>query len=184
MFAWFRNYALNPKSCYLNHMEYTPPKQDTTDRSAAAVVTIIMGVTGCGKSTFGRARADQIGALFIEGDDLHPSENIAKMRSGTALCDDDRWPWLDRIAAAVNQNAASGRDIVTTCSALKKSYRNYLRAAICNPLQFIFLDIPAAELTKRVTQRKGHFMPPELLASQISTLERPDSEADVLILTT
>jgi gluconokinase len=145
---------------------------------AGRQVTIVMGVAGAGKSTFADALAEREGALLIEGDDLHSDEARAKMAAGIPLTDEDRWPWLDRIADAVNA-ARRERPVVATCSALRRAYRDRLRASIATPLRFIFLDIAEAELVHRLAQRRGHYMPPALLQSQLAALEPPDGEPDV-----
>ncbi len=143
-------------------------------------VTIIMGVSGCGKSTYGQALAAATGARFVEGDELHGAANIAKMRAGIALTDEDRWPWLDRIADAVNEALAEG-PVVATCSALRRAYRDRLRSAINAPVRFVLLDVPLAELRRRVATR-SHFMPPGLLDSQLATLEWPGADEAVEIV--
>ncbi|MBA4041989.1 MAG: gluconokinase [Sphingobium sp.] len=148
----------------------------------AVRVTIIMGVMGCGKSTYGTALAARSGARFIEGDDLHGAANLAKMAAGIALADADRWPWLDRIAAAINESIGDGADVVATCSALRRVYRDRLRAAITAPVRFVMLDVPRAELWRRVGSRTGHFMPQALLDSQLATLEWPGGEEGVAIV--
>ena len=110
----------------------------------ASSVTIIMGVSGCGKSTFAEALAASSGARFVEGDELHSAANIARMRAGQPLTDADRWPWLDRIAAAVNAALAEG-SVVATCSALRLAYRDRLRTGIVAPVRFVLLDVPVDE---------------------------------------
>lgn len=146
----------------------------------AIPVTIIMGVSGCGKSTYAQALAAASGALFVEGDDLHSAPNIARMRAGQALTDADRWPWLDRIAEAVNAALADG-PVVATCSALRRAYRDRLRTGIAAPVRFVLLDVPIDELRRRVAAR-DHFMPPDLLDSQLATLEWPDADEGVAIV--
>jgi gluconokinase len=141
-------------------------------------VIIVMGVAGAGKSTFAAVCSDRNGAAFIEGDDLHSEAARAKMAAGIALTDQDRWPWLDRVAAAANA-ARDIRPVVATCSALRRAYRDRLRASIGAPLRFVFLDIPEAELARRLSHRGGHYFGPEMLASQLATLEPPVGEADV-----
>lgn len=145
-------------------------------------VTIVMGVSGCGKSTYGRALAASLGACFVEGDDLHGAGNIARMQAGIALTDADRWPWLDRIAVAVNDTLAEQGRVVATCSALRRVYRDRLRAGIAAPVRFVLLDVPPEELRRRMAGRTGHFMPPDLLDSQLATLEWPDADEDVAIV--
>lgn len=144
-------------------------------------VTIIMGVSGCGKSTYAQSFAATSGARFIEGDDLHGAANIARMRAGTPLSDADRWPWLDRIAATVN-SALAGGDVVATCSALRRAYRDRLRDGIAAPVRFVLLDVPHDELRRRLAARAHAFMPPILLDTQLATLEWPGADEDVLIV--
>jgi len=124
-----------------------------------------MGVSGCGKSTVGQLLADQFGARFIDGDDLHPAANKAKMAAGTPLNDDDRWPWL----ALVGQTLAEG-DTVVACSALKRVYRERILAAAPNT-KFVHLAGSREVLEQRLGARSGHFMPASLLDSQLATLE-------------
>lgn len=133
---------------------------------------VIMGVAGCGKSTVGAALARHLDCAFVEGDSLHPLENIARMGCGTALDDDDRWPWLGAIA----QELARPGLKVASCSALKRSYRLHLaNAARPATICFAYLDLPPANLQERVRTRTGHFWSPELLPSQLAILERPDA---------
>lgn len=141
-----------------------------------------MGVSGSGKSTLGAALANQLSCAFIEGDDLHSASARTKMASGIPLTDEDRWPWLTNIGAAVNRDHASAENLVVSCSALKQSYRNFLREHIGGRTSFVFLDISTALARQRLTQRKGHFMPAELLQSQFSTLEPPKGEANTIVL--
>ena len=140
------------------------------------VRVVVMGVTGCGKSTVGTALATMIGAGFCDGDALHSVENIAKMSRGEALTDEDRWPWFARIAAFLNSEPGSA---VIACSALKKNYRDYLRREVKN-VHFLFLDAPPALITQRVSTRRDHYMPASLVASQFAALERPDNEDRVV----
>jgi gluconokinase len=137
-----------------------------------------MGVSGAGKTTWGRAEAARSGAVFIEGDDHHSPEARAKMAAGIALNDDDRWPWLHRIADAVGVARADG-PVVATCSALKRCYRDLLRDRMAPPLSFVFLDVPRAELERRLAERTGHYMQATMLSSQLDALEPPLGEADV-----
>lgn len=133
---------------------------------------IVMGVSGCGKTTFGVALAERLGIPFIEGDRLHPPANIAKMSAGTPLEDADRWPWLAAVGAAL----AAEESAVASCSALKRVYRERLRDAAGRGLRFVWLDLPLAALRERMATRTGHFMPSGLLDSQIATLESPLGE--------
>lgn len=139
----------------------------------AVPVIVVMGVSGSGKTTVGARLAEVLGVEYAEGDDFHPPANIAKMSAGTPLDDADRAPWLDALAAWAA--ARSGRGAVVTCSALKRAYRDRLRG--CAPgVFFLHLDAPRAELERRVAGRRGHFMPPSLLDSQLATLERLDAD--------
>lgn len=145
----------------------------------SAGTIIVMGVSGCGKTTVGNALAERLGVPYIEGDALHPAANVTKMSAGTPLNDDDRWPWLEKIGAALK---AQPQGAVATCSSLKRAYRDKLREGVGPGLRFVFLDCSRHVLEERMTQRKGHFMPPTLLASQLATLENPSGEAGVAIV--
>lgn len=138
---------------------------------------IVMGVSGCGKTTFGLSLADRLRVPFIEGDTLHSQRNIARMSAGTPLTDADRWPWLD----AVGHRLAEEGKAVASCSALKRIYRDRLRAA-AGGAHFVCLALPRTELERRMAQREGHFMPASLLDSQLATLELPTAEDDALIV--
>jgi len=127
---------------------------------------VVMGVSGCGKSTVGAALAGALGAVFVDGDALHPPSNIAKMAAGTPLNDHDRAPWLDLVGAELAK--AGGR--VTACSALKRSYRDIIRAQEPSAV-FVHLHGAVEVLQSRMQTRPGHFMPPALLQSQLATLE-------------
>jgi len=140
---------------------------------------VIMGVSGAGKSTVGLIIADRLGLTFRDADDFHPAANIAKMSAGQPLTDDDRWPWLDAIGAHLAAHRGSGA--VVTCSALKRAYRDRLRAAAPD-LRFLHLHGAQPLIAARQAARQGHFMPPSLVASQFATLETPDAEADVITL--
>lgn len=128
---------------------------------------VVMGVSGVGKTTVGRELARRIGVAFIDADDLHGPANIAKMAAGTPLDDDDRWPWLDRVGAAL----AADPGVVVACSALKRTHRDRLRAA-APTIVFVHLDAPEERVAEQANARRGHFMPPALLASQLAALER------------
>jgi gluconokinase len=131
---------------------------------------VVMGVSGVGKTSVAAAIVSRTGWAFAEGDDLHPEANRAKMAAGTPLDDDDRWPWLRRIADWIGEQEAAGRDAVVTCSALKRSYRDLLRDGH-QSVRFVHLLAPPALLQTRVDNRRGHYMPPALLASQLATLQ-------------
>ena len=131
---------------------------------------IFMGVSGCGKSTVGRAFADATGGVFIDGDDLHPTANIEKMSKGIPLDDGDRVGWLAAILQAIEQSGAA--ILCIACSALKKSYRDRLRQGAGSPT-FIYLEGTLELLQQRLDERSGHFMPPGLLVSQLADFEEP-----------
>lgn len=141
-----------------------------------------MGVSGSGKSTLGVLLADALGCPFLEGDDFHAAAAVAKMRGGEALTDADRWPWLDRLGAALGQEAATHGGAVAACSALRRCYRDRLRRAAGGAVRFILLDAPRPELARRLAVRPGHYMPASLLDSQLETLERPAADEAVLAL--
>ena len=148
------------------------------------VSIVVMGVSGCGKSTVANAIAVELGLEMIDGDDLHLPESVAKMRAGIALEDADRWPWLDRIGAylagGARDSAPQGR--VVACSALKRAYRDRIRR-LAAPVQFVFLNGHADLIARRLALRTGHYMQPELLASQFRTLEVPAAdETDIIRL--
>jgi gluconokinase len=134
---------------------------------------VFMGVCGCGKSTVAAMYAARTGGTLIEADGFHPPANIAKMSAGTPLNDEDRAGWLTAMAARLAEGKARGEVMVMTCSALKKAYRDRLREGDPD-LFFIFLDGSQELLQSRLDARKGHFMPPGLLGSQLATLERPN----------
>ncbi|WP_436838383.1 gluconokinase [Nocardia xishanensis] len=129
---------------------------------------VVMGVSGAGKSTIGGRLAHALGVPFAEGDDFHPPANVAKMRAGEPLTDADRVPWLDSIAAWLGERAAWGG--VVSCSALKRDYRDRLRATATDVL-FLHLTTSREELARRMSTRRDHFMPASLLDSQLDTLE-------------
>jgi carbohydrate kinase (thermoresistant glucokinase family) len=144
-----------------------------------ARVLVVMGVSGSGKSTVAAMVAAELGWDFAEGDAMHPRANVDKMHAGTPLTDDDRWPWLDVIAAWIRDHLESGTPGVVTCSALKRSYRDVLRAP---GVVFVHVAGDGALIEDRMSQRSGHFMPTSLLASQLATLEPPqDDEAHLTV---
>ncbi|MGB7802057.1 gluconokinase [Buttiauxella sp.] len=141
---------------------------------------ILMGVSGTGKSTVGEALARAMQAKFIDGDDLHPRQNISKMASGQALTDDDRLPWLERISDVIFSIEQKNESGVLVCSALKKHYRDRLRAGNSN-VRFVWLKGDYEVVLNRMRQRKGHFMPEALLQSQFAALETPGhDEPDII----
>jgi len=130
---------------------------------------VVMGATSSGKTAVGEALAAVLQAPFIEGDDLHSAANVAKMASGIPLTDDDRWPWL----AAIGNALAGEGAMVAACSALKRAYREAIARAAGRPVSFIFLSGSREILEQRIKARRGHFMPPSLLDSQLAILEPP-----------
>jgi gluconokinase len=142
-----------------------------------AAVLVLMGVSGCGKSTVAGLLAGRLSWDFEEGDDLHPPANVAKMAAGLPLTDADRWPWLDRVAGWILQQLESGRSGIITCSALKRRYRDRLRAP---GVTFVYLHGSRAVIAQRLTRRQGHYMPSSLLDSQFADLEPPDPDENSL----
>jgi gluconokinase len=135
-------------------------------------IVVVMGVSGSGKTTVGVLLAKQLGWRFQEGDALHPPANVAKMASGTPLTDEDRWPWLHAIAALIDTWRAEGVSGVVACSALRRAYRDILIAGRPD-VRLVYLRGEKTLLAERVAARRGHFMPPALLDSQLATLEEP-----------
>lgn len=145
------------------------------------MIVVVMGVCGCGKSSVGQALAQRQGWSYIEGDDLHPETNTKKMTAGIPLDDADRWPWLDRIAGAAREFEDSGRSVVVACSALKRAYRDRLRAAGPD-VHFLHLAGDRELIHRRLSARKDHFMPPGLLDSQFAALEPPGDDEGAIVL--
>ncbi|WP_146359715.1 gluconokinase [Arthrobacter yangruifuii] len=131
---------------------------------------VIMGVAGSGKTTIANLLSKRLGWIAAEADEFHPAVNIAKMSAGVPLNDDDRWPWLFAIRDWMGAQAKNGRCTIVTCSALKRTYRNVLAQAP-GEVAFVHLDGSGELLAQRMKTRTGHFMPPSLLPSQLSTLE-------------
>lgn len=138
-------------------------------------VLVVMGVSGVGKTTVGVGLADAMGWVYQEGDALHPPANVAKMAGGTPLTDEDRWPWLRTIAGVIDQWRAAGKSGVVTCSALKRAYRDILIGGR-RDVRLVYLEGDKALIAERMAARKGHFMPPGLLDSQLATLEPPRAD--------
>ena len=135
-----------------------------------STTVVVMGVSGSGKSTVAAGLVERLGWEFAEGDDFHPPANVAKMRAGTPLHDDDRWPWLRSLAAWIGEREQEGRSVVVTCSALKRSYRDVLRDGHPS-VWFAHVTVDPDLLRERVEERTGHYMPSSLLDSQLATLE-------------
>lgn len=135
-----------------------------------------MGVAGCGKSSVGMALSDMTGIPYRDGDDLHPATNVAKMRAGTPLTDDDRWPWLDRVAEVLAHDAP----VIVGCSALRRAYRDRLRAGAGGVVRFVHLVGSVDLISSRMRKRVGHYMPLTLLESQFAALEVPQPDEQAL----
>ncbi|MDH2325671.1 gluconokinase [Cereibacter sp. SYSU M97828] len=134
---------------------------------------VLMGVSGSGKTTVGRALSDRTGVPYLDGDDLHPPANIAKMAAGEPLTDADRAPWLEKVADALGD-----APVIVGCSALKRRYRDVLRRA--GPVLFVHLSGRPEVLAARMAGRTGHFMPGALLQSQLAALEPPGTDEDAI----
>lgn len=148
-------------------------------KTAQQPVLVIMGVSGSGKSTVAGVLAGRLGWDLAEGDDLHPEANVAKMHSGQPLTDEDRWPWLELIAAWIRTRTEAGEPGIITCSALKKKYRDVLRG---ENVVFVFLQGSKEKISDRLASRHGHFMPPSLLESQFDALEEPSGDENYISL--
>jgi gluconokinase len=136
---------------------------------------IVMGVSGSGKTTIGEKLAERLGWRYEDADTFHPSSNVAKMSAGHPLTDEDRWPWLKAIAAEIDRVCKAGSRVVIGCSALKRAYRDILVHGRSD-VRLVYLDGTEAVIADRLSHRKGHFMPPGLLASQFGTLEPPGAD--------
>ncbi len=142
---------------------------------------VLMGVSGSGKSTVGALLAARLGWPFEDGDSFHPPANVDKMRSGTPLTDEDRWPWLAALAARIDAARKEGTGVVLACSALKRAYRDRLRDGH-GDVRFLHLTGDPSLIMARQAARQGHYMPASLIASQFAALEPPETEADVIDL--
>jgi gluconokinase len=144
-------------------------------------IAIVMGVSGSGKTTIARGLADGEGWILLEGDQFHPPANIAKMKAGIPLTDEDRWPWLRAIAAREDELRAAGQSAVVACSALKRAYRDILIGGRPDTL-LVYLRGSKELIAERMKARKGHFMPPALLDSQFATLEEPGPDEHAIVV--
>jgi gluconokinase len=136
------------------------------------MIVVVMGVSGCGKSTVGQKIAERLGCTFRDGDEFHSDANRAKMHAGIPLNDDDRKPWLEAIRAYMDETTSGGRSLVVACSALKQRYRDVLRGPAGNA-EFVYLKGSFELLQSRLAARKDHFFNPSLLRSQFDALEEP-----------
>jgi gluconokinase len=144
-------------------------------------IVVVMGAAGCGKTTIGQLLAERLGVVYAEADSFHPPANVAKMASGQALDDDDRYPWLRAIADWIRARSCAGEGAVVSCSALKYRYRDLLRQGYAK-VWFLHLEADPDLITRRVAERSGHFMPASLVNSQFQALEplRPDEAGAVV----
>lgn len=142
-------------------------------------IVVVMGVSGCGKSSVGQALAKALQLPFLEGDDFHPPENVARMAAGTPLTDADREGWLRTLADRIGEADRQGQGLVLSCSALKRSYRDLLRQGTAH-LRFVYLHGDAEVLRQRMAARTRHYMPASLLDSQLATLEPPAPDENSL----
>jgi gluconokinase len=159
-----------------------PAGWPTSDGGSGSMIVMVAGVAGSGKSTIGALLARELGWDFEDGDDLHPAANIAKMKTGHPLTDEDRRPWLDAVAGWIDQRAAADRPGVIACSALKRSYRDQLLDGRPE-LRMIFLEVISRDtLAARMKGRHGHFFRPEMLDSQLAAVEPPIPAERVIVV--
>jgi gluconokinase len=143
-----------------------------SDLGKTPCALVVMGVSGSGKSTIGEKLAERLSWTYEDGDKFHPASNVAKMSAGHPLTDEDRWPWLQAIADEIDRVCKAGQHAVIACSALKRAYRDILVHGR-EDVRIVYLKGTQELIANRLAQRKGHFMPPGLLASQFKTLEPP-----------
>jgi gluconokinase len=144
-------------------------------------IAVMMGVSGSGKTTIADGVAKREGWRLVEGDDFHPPSNVAKMASGRPLTDEDRWPWLRAIAREIDAIRARGQSAIVASSALKRAYRDILIGGRPD-VKLVYLKGSKDLIGKRMSERKGHFMPPALLDSQFATLEEPDEDEHPIVV--
>jgi gluconokinase len=165
---------------------YDPPAPAQTQTATASPasgvpVLLVCGVSGSGKTTVGTLLAERLGWIYAEADSFHPPANLAKMAAGHPLDDTDRAPWLAAIAAFIDETTLARRPAVVTCSALKRTYRDVLRAGHPD-LRLIFLEASYELIRERLGAREGHFFPADLLASQFADLEAPEPDERILLV--
>jgi carbohydrate kinase (thermoresistant glucokinase family) len=148
---------------------------------ALPIAIVVMGVSGCGKTTVGSRLAQRLHWEYAEADTFHSAANVAKMSAGTPLTDEDRWPWLGAIAARIEAARAGGRGCVVACSALKRRYRERLSGGH-DDVRFVYLKGDYETVEARLSGRTGHYMPPSLLTSQYEALEEPAADENALVL--
>jgi gluconokinase len=145
------------------------------------MVIILIGVSGSGKTSIGRALSVLTGWSFLDADDYHSPENIAKMSRGEPLTDADRQPWIDTLIEVIDSQVKHGEQTILACSALKKSYRSQLAQSNLPSVHFVYLKVAPELLETRLKQRQGHFMSPKLLLSQLETLEEPTADEATIV---
>ncbi|MBF9014028.1 MULTISPECIES: gluconokinase [unclassified Oceanispirochaeta] len=138
------------------------------------MIAVIMGVSGCGKTTLGERCAEKLRIGYFEADGFHPGVNIKKMRSGVPLNDDDRWPWLQLIKDKIMACQTAGESAVFSCSALKESYRRFLQDGLSEPVNWVYLRGSFETIYERLESRQGHYQKSDMLQSQFEALEEPD----------
>jgi gluconokinase len=152
---------------------------EQTTANDEPTVLVVMGVSGTGKSTVAGLLADRLGWDLAEGDDLHPPANVEKMRAGTPLSDEDRWPWLDKVAAWIRRHTDAGTPGIITCSALRRVYRDRLSGP---GVVFVHLAGTREEIAAQMSKRSGHYMPLSLLDSQLATLEPLEHDENAVVV--
>ena len=157
-----------------------PPASDPITTSDTNRIWLLMGVCGCGKTAVGEVLAQRLGARFVDADALHPPENVAKMSAKIPLTDADRQPWLEKVRREVIDSTPPGSVTVLGCSALKRAYRRVLMDGLTD-VRLIHLHGTDELIAARLAARKGHFMPPALLTSQLATLEPPEADEGVAV---
>ncbi len=155
---------------------------ETSLQGVMGQAIIIMGVCGTGKTTVGEVLAERLGCPFLEGDSFHPPANVEKMRTGTPLDDDDRWPWLRDLGKAIADERQRAPHVVAACSALKRVYRDFLRDKAGSDVLFVLLHAERDLLKMRLEERTHRYMPSSLLDSQLKTLELPEADEAALSL--
>ncbi|KFC66094.1 Gluconokinase [Devosia sp. LC5] len=143
-----------------------------------ARIIIVMGVSSSGKSTIGQSIARRLHVPFLDGDGYHPEANVEKMRAGIPLTDEDRWPWLEKLAKALHEAADRKGSATGACSALRRTYRDFLVEQAGEPILFVYLDGNKEVVAERMARRKHEYMPTSLLDSQFATLEVPDPASE------
>lgn len=153
------------------------------NRTKKGSVTVIMGVAGSGKSTIARRLASKLKCEFVDADRYHSAENVAKMAAGIALTDEDRKPWLDSLSKDIGSWLSGGETVVLACSALKRAYRDRLRAGgeADSELRFVYLKGSKSLFADRLARRKGHFMKEKMLDGQFAALEEPDEKEAIIV---